>query len=278
MAMSEGTTDQKARRQAEEEALFQSLLKRLPSISDKKQLLEVGLLALQLMLRRPNDKPLLSELMGEVRQAIGAIPDNSGEDTQKRAIRQAATKTIEILKAAKQRRKSRASEQKDAKPHATHHDHHDHHAAHHHHGHAKHSDHHHNAKLEWWEQGWTWATVAASVVAIAGIGYAVIAYREDSGPPGSDLAQQMFVAADGRIPANHIFGGRLTAESRDGDVMIVAERVPPTKCVSAAWELSKKGLISINGFGLQRVTASRISELCHADAAGSTIAWTRSTR
>lgn len=91
-------------------------------------------------------------------------------------------------------------------------------------------------------------------------------------PKASDLVQQMELAADGQAAARHVFGGMLRVDHGGGQVSVTAEKLPPKTCVSAAWELARKGVVRINGITPQHISAGRLADLCN-DQDSATLTW-----
>jgi len=112
--------------------------------------------------------------------------------------------------------------------------------------------------------------VLAVVVVVAGGAWLASHPAELSGV--EVIERQMLDWNAGPGPDRHIFGGRLSAITRRGHRLIVADDVPPEVCVSLAVRLSRRGVVSIGDVTPQRVSASRVSQLCHGEKSPQ-IAW-----
>lgn len=120
----------------------------------------------------------------------------------------------------------------------------------------------------WWGH---WALL----VLIIGATTAMIVALSDHGatlPKASDLVQQMELAGEGKAVARNIFGGALRVERSGGQVSVTVENIPPKVCVSAGWDLARKGVVMINGVTPQRISASRLADLCN-DQDNATLTW-----
>lgn len=245
----------------EQEALFQALVRKIPSVSSPSQLQEGVTLALALMLRRPSDRQMRDELTRQVTTILAQIhPDQSPERTRNE-VRYAAHQCIKVLQAAKDRRLPRGATasgwaQADSGPafHA---------AARRH--------------IRRTNQGVA-AVVALAIAAGGGILLWHGADRDLDPRQGYDatespLTAQIRMAADGAIPVTHVFGGTITVDTSGGSPVVIAEGIPPKACVTAGWQLVRKGTIAINGVAPLRVSAARITELCNRGDGDATIVW-----
>lgn len=90
---------------------------------------------------------------------------------------------------------------------------------------------------------WEWGIVLALLSGL-GITILVISHGPDPKGDAEALAARMRAAAVG-----HPYG--------------VIDKVPPKVCVLASWELSRTGIISVNGVTPQRVSAAVLVDLCN---------------
>ena len=252
---------------AEQEALFQAIIRKLPAVEDPAQLAELGHAALALMLRRPGDRALREELTRQIDAALAPVHPGLAGEARRTAMRCAARACVRVLRSARERRLSRADEAR--------------------HGAASHPPHHHAAPHAAVSSGaqrnaaralW----IGAALVALVGAGLWGMALRPK--PPDLSalalrLVEQMAAAAEGgpaaegAAPAQHVFGGALRVEGAAPAPLVVAEGVPPPACVSAGWALVRKGVLTINGVTPNRVSAIRVTELCNQGDGDATIAW-----
>lgn len=244
----------------DQEALFQMLLRKLPSLTEVKQLEEAALVALALMLRRPTDRELRDELTLEVKAITEAIKPGQSPAALKNEIRFAARGVIKVLQAAKERRLPRHVTdnwaQSQAKPAP-------------HHGHIPPSQ-----------------AVPGRQRLIVGLLLAVTAVfggwawwsnsHSDEASGGSEakrFAEQIFAAAQGNAPATHMFGGRLRVAMMGDRLAVIAEGVPPKICSASGWSLSHKGILTINGITPVRISSGKVTELCNSEEGDAAIMW-----
>ena len=120
----------------------------------------------------------------------------------------------------------------------------------------------------WWLH---WALLVVIVAATTGMIVSLLDHGATP-PKASDLVQQMELAAEGQAAARHLFGGALRVDRSGGQISVTAEEVPPKTCVSAAWELARKGVVMINGVAPQRVSSGKLADLCN-DQDSATLTW-----
>lgn len=249
----------------EQEALFQTIIRKLPSADSPEQLQEVASLALALMLRRPADRELRDELTHEIATLTSEIKPSHSPDALRNEIRFAARGCIKVLQAAKERRLPRRLQsaadnwaQSDGK--------------------SRFRPVHHVTAEE----------VAASktsthiVVAVCGALALLGGYiwwsgsHSDGGTDSSDagkFARQIMDAPQGNGPDTHMFGGSLKVVLLGGRPVVVAEKVPAAICAASGWTLVRGGVLSINGVTPNRVSAGKITELCNSEDGDASIMW-----
>ena len=249
----------------DQEALFQTIIRKLPSSDSPEQLQEVASLALALMLRRPADRELRDELTREIVSLIAEIKPGHSPDALRNEIHFAARGCIKVLQAAKERRLPRKQQmaadnwsQSDGKNrfrpvrHATAED-----------VQTSKTTHH---------------VVAAICVLLAGLG-GYIWWSGSHSDGGVDIstagkfARQIMEAPQGGGPDTHMFGGSLKVVLLGGRPVVVAEKVPPPICAAAGWTLVRGGILSINGVTPNRVSAGKITELCNSEDGNASIMW-----
>jgi hypothetical protein len=90
-----------------DEIIFLKTLKRIRWITDRDDLTEAVTSTLKLLLRRPGDKQLLSNLLGQVKVITGQLPTGGTASRRTPAVRQAALRCIVLLQSAKHGRLTR---------------------------------------------------------------------------------------------------------------------------------------------------------------------------
>jgi hypothetical protein len=247
----------------EQEALFQAIIRKIPSIEDPAKLQEVAELALALMLRRPADTELRDELRQEIHDAIAEVKPGRSADAMRNEMRFAARACIKVLQAAKERRLPRHLQQgggwaQAKEPQAFH-------AIHH------------ESQDDRETRKTTRYVVAGAVLVIAAGAYAWWSGSRTADPATSTeagkFAQQVMDAVRGGGPANHLFGGSLKLVFMGEHPVVVAEGVPPRICAASGWMLVKSGILTINGVTPTRVSAGRITELCNQEEGDATVMW-----
>jgi hypothetical protein len=239
----------------EQDALFQAIIRKIPSIDEPERLREATDAALALLLRRPSDRPLRDELTRRVESIVGRIRSTSAE-ARRAEIHRAARECLEVLRTAREQRLSRSAEaahgavakvRRAPKPPPPR-----------------------RSRAGLWVGGGV-----GLVVLLGGLVWALVT-RPPSDTGASDatrLVEQMVAALQGESPPTHVFGGALTLISRGGLPVVVAESVPPRACAAAGWALMRKGLLTINGVTPNRVSAARITDLCNLGEGDATIMW-----
>lgn len=223
------------------QALFQTLLRKISTPIDRRQLEDATFAALRLMLRRPTDKELLDSLLFQCREIIHNLPDIIQGQKAKADLRKGSLCCIELLKQAKKLRKPRSATPRNTQE---------------------------SNQIRNWSLGIFFLLAAA----IGGLGRYYYLENE-SHHSAAQLTLQIEQAAKGGKIATHVFGGALTVERQGERIAVKAEQVPATTCVSVAWKLIHEGTVSINHVIAQRVTANLLSEQCHQQPEGATIIW-----
>ncbi len=247
----------------EQEALFQAIVQKIPSIRDAEHLREIVTLALALMLRRPVDRGLKEKLGQCVHDIFAAAPEAAAEDPRA-GLRRAALDCVEVLQAAREHRLPRKivfPEQTRGKPV----------------GKALHAVHRHVASGETYVTN-TMRGVMAGVALMALLGG--LALWHGSGPRGGSgfseanrFAAQIIAAAEGSGETTHLFGGTIRVQAADGHTVVVVEQVPPRICAASGWTLVHKGILTVNGVTPSRVSSAIITELCNSQDGDATLMW-----
>ena len=257
----------------EQDAIFQAIVKKIPGITDPDRLSELVSQALELMLRRPQDQALKTELTRCVHDLfLGAkfVPPSSlTEATERRRARDC----IELLQAAKEHRHPRdiiyPAQVRDV------------HRAHKERGHQHHAHyhaHHRPANANHIIGERTMKGVAVASMLMLGVGFSMWAYyHHANGEYVFDDAKiftaEMIKAAETSESATSHFGGAIKVQFVDGHAEIVAQDVPAPVCAAAGWDLMHKGTLTVNGVTPKRVSPAIISELCHEAGDTVTVQW-----
>ena len=246
----------------EQEALFQALLRKLPSLAEPVKLEEAALLALALMLRRPTDRELKVELVARIREVVAEVKPGASPDALRNEMRFAARGCIKVLQAARERRLPRRATdnwaQAGAKP-----------------CHPLHPSPADEDAAQTRRGLRMWAVLVAVMIA-AGLYAWWRGAGSQSGPDSAEAAKlvdQIVAAAQGGGPPSHVFGGPLKVQVMGGRVVVVAEQVPPRMCAAAGWSLVHKGVLTINGITPNRVSAGKITELCNSEDGDAALIW-----
>lgn len=247
----------------ETEAVFQEIVRKLPSVGDPAKLEELSLLALAMMLRRASSKDLRDELSHQIRGIMASVKPGHTQDATRNAMRAAARDCIRVLQVAKTRRQPR-------EPQASRHG-----------GHsgepsASHGSHHPHAPVARKHPKTALIVIAATTVMLVAGGYLGWSGRRDDGYDPNDTTKfvdQIIQAAEGEAPATHMFGGPLEVSAMNGVPVVTARGVPPRICAASGMRLVKKGLLSVNGDTPTRISSAIITELCNKNDTDATIMW-----
>lgn len=122
------------------------------------------------------------------------------------------------------------------------------------------------------------ALSAGAILVLALLGAGAVAMSSASKSkaalsPEAFAAQMEAAALAGGGPVHHVYGGTIRIERNGATLALVADRVPPSACVSAGWKLVRKGLLSINGTMPLRVSAGKLSELCNQGDGDAVLTW-----
>jgi len=97
---------------AEHEALFQKIIRKMPSVRDPSTLEELALLSLSMMLRRTTSAGLRTSLSWKIKSIIANIKKIPPENDLQIVMRAASHECIKVLQTAKSLRTSRSDENK----------------------------------------------------------------------------------------------------------------------------------------------------------------------
>jgi hypothetical protein len=203
------------------------------------------------MLRRETDHAVHDDLHRRLESILAGVRPDSPPDQRRTEIRCAVRALLGLLRTARERRLSRGEEARARRP--------------------KGRMHLPGGKSLW---------ITAGLVLLVGGGVWGFGLRSDKvgvSAQAAQLAAQMAEAVKtprgGEAGATHVFGGALRLEWPGGRPLVIAEGVPPGACVAASWTLVRGGLLTINGVTPNRVTALKMTELCHQDEGDATLSW-----
>lgn len=94
----------------EQEALFQKIIRKMPSVRDPSKLEELALLSLSMMLRRTTSEGLRTSLSWKIKSIIANIKNVPPENDLQIVMRAASHECIKILQTAKSLRTSRGDD------------------------------------------------------------------------------------------------------------------------------------------------------------------------
>lgn len=239
----------------QEEALFQALLRQLPTVADKAHLIDGATMALRLVLRHSAERALLEQALAMIAAIAADIRVGTNPSVERAEIRRAAQRCVQVLQAARAGRLPRPQQQwATAEPTAA-------------------------APAPVRKKSrrclWCWGLGALAVVG----GILAVLTHDRAPPPASqslELARQMEDAAQAGSGLPNPFGGTLVVDRVQGKLRVIAEGVPADACVTASWELARKGLVTINGKTPTRPSAVRLSAICRdteAETEGATLEW-----
>ena len=97
---------------AEQEALFQKIIRKMPSVRDPSTLEELALLSLSMMLRRTTSQGLRTSLSWKIKSIVANIKKVPAENDLEIIMRAASHECIKVLQTAKSLRTSRSEENK----------------------------------------------------------------------------------------------------------------------------------------------------------------------
>lgn len=239
----------------EQEALFQVIIRRIPSIKEPGQLQELATQALELMLRRPEDHELKLKLRQNVLDifiGIEVLPDSP---VLQERMRRAARSCIDVLQAAKEHRLPRDTIFPSG---------------------VRHSPSHKSPPKR--PANRVLRGVIGIVVLISAIGGGAIAWRlwtdnHATTFEASQFTRQIVAIANGAPNAQTVFGGTIERQKNEKNTVVIATHVPPKLCASSSWDLVHQGILTINGITPNRVSWTVITELCDSDAGSATLIW-----
>jgi hypothetical protein len=247
----------------ETDAVFQEIIRKLPSVSAPAKLEELSLLALAMMLRRTSSKDLRDELSHQIREIVSSVTPGHSPDAMRSAMRFAARGCIKVLQVAKERRQPRDTHLDTEKRLA-----------------RVAGDHGiqtpHGMAGKFTDKPIVVGAIAVATLIILVGSYLGWSSMTDTGYDPNEttkFVEQIIQAAHGEAPATHMFGGPLEVSAMNGVPVVTARGVPSRICAASGMRLVKKGLLSINGDTPTRISSAIITELCNKDEGDATIMW-----
>lgn|GEM_PF-2743390 len=241
-----------------QEAVFQSLLRKIPEVRDMPLLRETAAMAMKMLLRRTKDQHLIDDLNQQINDRIKHAEAVFKQRHDPAALQEAAKKCAEILKTAGETRRPREavrprqsadSYERMARG-------------------ASHPVH-----KEKPASHWPRYAAAVAIIGLAAAGAFTTwptAQKESKIHP---LVQQFEDALSGTAPPSNLYGGKLEVVSRQGKKAVIATEVPPAECVAAGWQLSHHGLVIVNDQPLARPSAVTFSQYCRETEDPVTLEW-----
>jgi hypothetical protein len=211
-----------------DEQVFHATLKRIRWSTNREDLAAATRTTLQLLLRRPGDRQLLSELLAQVDVITSQLPARGGE-RQAAAIRQAAVRCVVLLQSAKRGRLTRAQ----------------------------------NDELQTHRRHRRVMVLLAAAVATAAI-YLVIFMPQLTGSArgGAEIAAAMENALKhSRLGLTR--NGDITVRATHEHTIVTAERISPEDCVIAAQRIKSMGSLAINDVDVGRPNDDKLAKMCH---------------
>jgi len=239
--------------ETDQEAFFQQIIRKMPSVGDPSKLEELALLSLSMLLRRTTSQDLRNSLARKIKVTVANINPGLPEQDKIKAVRTAASECVKILQTAKSIRPTR----RDADQVVT----------------AKH-------KSIIGKR----SVIAAAIVLILATAAAVASMVDYSNVSKKStkitladektFADQIYKVAEGEELTKHVFDGSIELIEREYLKTVVAKDVPPTACSASGMWLVKKGVLSINGVTPSRISSAIITELCNQEDGNATMEWT----
>ncbi len=243
----------------EQEALFEVIVRKIPSIKEPSRLKELVKQAVSLMLRRPEDQSLRSKLtqcVNEMFTGVASAPPSAVKQAQgKRTARDC----IEVLQAAKEHRLPRdivypygASSGHEVKKGVKH-------------------------PVSAEPKATASILIAASVFAAILVGS--VAWQSNRANHDSIFVDaktftgQMIASANSSEVVESPFGGHIKQQTVDGKQKVLADKVPNRICAASGWTLVHHGILTVNGVTPKRVSSAIITDLCYSAKGEVSIAW-----
>jgi hypothetical protein len=246
----------------DEGTLMKTIMRKIASVDDPETMQELALLAIDMMLRRAEDKPLRNLLIWRVHIAISGLLNEGTAVIDPVRRQEAVQNCTELLRAAREQRQprevvmlpnSRTQAEADPAP-------------------ARN------------KSSLSWPIVAAVAAVLAALAAALFALASPAAmlsqapPPitAAGLAAQIEAA-----PAIDLAALRPSddgtrfylARSQDDRPIVVAEEVPRRLCAATGYILAHDGSVTINGAAPAQMTKVAVSALCYRQAGNATLTW-----
>ncbi len=120
---------------------------------------------------------------------------------------------------------------------------------------------------------WTWEWALVLLIISGGATWLVGMAGQAKPAISPDLlVKQIEQAAQRTAPDHNIYGGALRVDRNGQIASVTVTEIPPRACVLAGWDLSRKGLLSVNGVTPLRISAGKLAEICNDDDTA-TLTW-----
>jgi hypothetical protein len=242
----------------EQEALFQFILKKIPSMTEPKRLKELVKQEIVLLLRRPEDESLRGKLVAYVNEMFSNLLAEPPSTVQKAHVRRAARDCIEVLQAAKEHRmprdiiyphggRSAGVSKKTGRP----------------------------APVETKASAKLMGIAAAFATVLVGsiVWQSSQTDRSSIFLDAKTFTAQMIAATTNAEEVESPFGGHVKQKTIDGKVKVVADKVPSRICAASGWQLVHQGILTVNGVTPKRVSSAIITDLCYSAKGEVSIMW-----
>jgi len=250
----------------DEGTLTKTIMGRIASVDDPEQMHELALLAIDMMLRRAEDKPLRNLLIWRAHIAISGLLNEGTASVDPARRQQAVQKFAELLRAAGEQRaprdvvmmtNTRDEKNADDAPAAR------------------------GTGLSWPIVGVIAALMAALAAALFALASnaAIMSRSAPAAVTATSLAAKIEAvpAMDGAALRSSGDGTRIyLARSRDDRPIVVAEDVPRRLCASTGYILAHDGSLTINGAAPAQMSKVAVSALCYRMGGDATLTWSPS--
>jgi hypothetical protein len=249
----------------DEGALMKTIMGKLASVDDPEHMQELALLAIDMMLRRAEDKPLRNLLIWRVHIAISSLLNEGSTAIDPTRRREAVQSFAELLRAAREQRQPREvvmlqNNRSDAEPPET-------------------------AATPIKPSSVSWPILVMVLLVLAALVAGLFALASpaamlsSSGPTpvtAAGLAAQIEAAPamDGAALHPNSDGTRFyLARSQDDRPIVVAEDVPRRLCAATGWALARDGAVTVNGAVPAQLSKVSVSALCYRSGGNATLTW-----
>ena len=215
-----------------DEQVFLETLKRIRWSTNRDDLVSATRTTLQLLLRRPNDQPLLASLLAQADSITGSVPTGGDSAQRAAAIRQAAVRCVVLLQSAKRGRLSRAQSDELAQS-------------------RRHR-----------------RVIVFLAAAVATAALYLVMLRPDllKQPVRSATGEEVAATIQAAFQSSRLGltkRGDVTIRATHEHTIVTAERLSPDDCVMVAQRVKSMGALMINNTDVGRPSDEKLTKLCH---------------